>query len=128
MTLILSQWNFLFCCKTFSFAVRHFLLLCHFFFHHENLSSENSSTQSEYFWLSIQEQFDRLCSLCLVLWGRPFYGLGKFREPAGSDRLCSLWLVLSARLFYSPEYKYNLDKGKVYRGKLCHVSETLSVH
>ena len=63
-----------------------------------------------------------------MLWGRPFYGLGKFREPEGSDRLCSLWLVLSARPFYSPEYKYNLDKGKVYRGKLCHVSETLSVH
>ena len=76
----LMLWEFLFCCKNFYGVIRFSHLLREFFFHWENFSPENSfvcwenfSPQSKNFLQIIQKGSDRLCSLCLVLWVRPFY-------------------------------------------------------
>ena len=122
--LFLSLWDFLFLCETLTFPVRSFLSPWDFFFPRENFS-----TQSENFWSTIQERFGTLHSLCLALWAIPFYNLEK--EQKGSGRLCSLSLACYCEqdLFMIQEYKDSLEKEKVYRGKLYHVSETfLSVH
>ena len=68
--LFVSSWDFFFLCEIYSFGVR-------LIFSRENFSTENSSTQSENFWSTIQEGFDRICSLCLVLWSIPFCSLEK---------------------------------------------------
>ena len=83
--LFLSSWEFLFWCETFSFGVRMFLLEITL----PKVKISGHHTR-------------RIYSLCLALWGRPFYSL---------------------------EYKDNLEKRKNYRGKLFRVSKTfLSVH
>ena len=95
--LFISSWDFLFLRWTFYFFVR--LLFSHweFLFLHENVAPENYFTKSDNFWSTIKERFGRVCNLCLVVSARPFYNL---------------------------EYKDKLDKEKVYRAKLYHVSET----
>ena len=85
VALFLSSWDFLFWCETFSFGVRMFLL--EIILPKVKISGHHTR---------------RIYSLCLSLWGRPFYSL---------------------------EYKDNLDKRKAHRGKLFRVSKTfLRVH
>ena len=73
------QWNFFFCRQTFNFRVRLFIFPWDFLFHCEYVSSENYFIQSENFWSTKKERFDRLCRLCLVLVlrARHFYSLEK---------------------------------------------------
>ena len=77
--LFFLQWNFFFCRQTFNFRVRLFIFPWDYLFHCEYVSPENCFIQSENFWSTIKERFDRLCRLCLVLvlQARHFYSLEK---------------------------------------------------
>ena len=83
------QWYFFFCRQTFNFRVRLFIFPWDFLFHCEYVSSENCFIQSENFWSTKKERFDRLCRLCLVLvlWARHFYSL----EEEEVKRAIRLW-------------------------------------
>ena len=86
LRLLISLWDSLFLCETFYFTSETFSFPC------ENISPENYFTLSENFWLTMKEGFDRLCSLCSVLWARHSYSLEKkmSREQICFGRLCSL--------------------------------------
>ena len=83
--LLISFWESLFFCETFHFSRETFNFPC------ENISPENYFALSENFWLTRKERFERLWSLCLVLWARHFYSLEKkmSREQKCFGRFCS---------------------------------------
>ena len=80
-------WDVLFLCETFSFFMRLFVSQETFYFSIENVFPKNYFIQSENFWSTIKEGFGRLCSLCLVLWARPFHSLEK-EEVKRAKRFC----------------------------------------